>query len=597
MKRVSLNYNIGFLFASGTFYLATAKRERFSLALAFGADLHQMRKTVEIVQTIYNANYQFATPPPLPTLHAYAGDGFVNLTWDNIAEDAFDPITNTNDFEGYKIYRSTDESFLDPQIIYDAQGIGLLGPGKPLAVFDLDDGILDYSQISVEGLQFFLGNDSGVHHQFKDTTVVNGQRYFYAVTSYDRGIEQLNIYPSESPISVNQTLRGGLILPKNVVEVYPNAQAPGYKAGTFTNLQHTQGYGTGEISIDTPNPDLIPKDHTFEIKFKSPADSIKASSYELYDVTKGTLDTIFVNGNDLKALGQGPVGNGLMPLVKVSPTMGPDSANTGFLPSSKSNLVFSTRASATIVPPNAKRPNYPADYMIEFSDQVVDTSVGSVILPAVPTRFKIIAMPKDGSPDFQADFRFYDTDGNQTMSNHDEYIEILGKDPNGVTRPIWKVSIDTVYGPKYVNSIFPTLGDVYQLTIAVPYNDGDIFTFTTDSSFIDLSKQNSDYANEKPYVVPNPYLGMASFEQAPYAQTGRGDRRIEFRALPLGATVRIYTLTGELVQTLHHDGGFQNYIAWNMRSKDNLEIAPGLYIFHVQAPGEDDFIGKFAIIK
>jgi hypothetical protein len=34
-----------------------------------------------------------------------------------------------------------------------------------------------------------------------------------------------------------------------------------------------------------------------------------------------------------------------------------------------------------------------------------------------------------------------------------------------------------------------------------------------------------------------------------------------------------------------------------MRSKDNLEIAPGLYIFHVEAAGMEDFIGKFAIIK
>ena len=195
-----------------------------------------MRKTVQIVQTIYDANYQFATPPPFPTLQAYAGDGFVNLTWDNAAEDAFDPITNTNDFEGYKIYRSTDESFLDPQIIYDAQGIGPLGPGKALAVFDLDNGILDYSNISVEGVQFYFGTDSGVKHSFKDTTAINGQRYFYAVTAYDRGIEQLNVYPSESPISVNQTLRGGIILPKNIVIVYPNDQAPGYKAGTYREI-------------------------------------------------------------------------------------------------------------------------------------------------------------------------------------------------------------------------------------------------------------------------------------------------------------------------------------------------------------------------
>lgn len=595
-ERSVVNYNIAFFFASGTFYLATHKTERFSLALAFGADLHQMRNTVEVVQTIYNANYQFSTPPPLPTLHAYAGDGFVNLTWDNAAEDAFDPITNTNDFEGYKIYRSTDESFLDPQIIYDAQGIGLLGHGKPLAVYDLDDGILDYSQIAVEGLEFYLGEDSGIQHHFKDTTAVNGQRYFYAVTAYDKGIPQLNIYPSENAISVNQTLRGGIILPKNVVIVYPNGQAPGYKPGTYSNLQHKQGYGTGEISIDVPDPDAIPKDHTFEIRFRAPQDSIKASSYEMYDVTGGKNDTVFIGGTDLKALGQGPVGDGMMPLIFVNRNLEPDTLNSGFLPDSHTNLVFNVRASATTTPTNAKRPNYPADYLIVFSAQVLDTSQGTVILPAVPSKFKIMGMPKEGQ-NFQADFRFYDTDGNQTMSRHDEYIEILGKNAQGQTQPIWRVTIDTVYGPKYVNSIFPTDGDVYQLTINVPYNEKDVFSFVSDSSFIDLGKQKTDYATEKPYVVPNPYMGAASFEQAPYAETGRGDRRIEFRAIPVNATVRIYTVTGELVQTLHHDGGFQNYIAWNLRSKDNLEIAPGLYIFHVETRGTDDYIGKFAIIK
>jgi hypothetical protein len=591
-----INYNIGFFFASGPFYLSTAKTERFSLALAMGADLNQMRKTVQVVQTIYNANYQFATPPPLPTIQAYAGDGFVNLTWDNAAEDAFDPITNTNDFEGYKIYRSTDESFLDPQIIYDAQGIGLLGPGKPLAVYDLDDGIFDYSNVSVEGLQFFLGNDTGIRHTFKDTTAINGQRYFYAVTAYDRGIEQLNIYPSESAISVNQTLRGGIILPKNVVIVYPNAQAPGYRPGTYTKLEHTKGYGVGTVSLDIPNPDLVPENHTFEIRFKVPQDSIRASSYEMYDVTYGTADTVFVGGTDLLALGRGPVGSGILPIVFTARNFEPDTISSGFLPNSKTNLILKTRISSVLsTPPNAKRPNYPADYLILFSDNVVDTSAAAVGVPSVLTKFKIVTLVKEGG-EYQADFRFYDTDGNQTISNKDEYIEVLAKNTADRLLPFCRITVDTVYGPKYANSIFPAEGDVYQLIINVPFNQGDVFSFVTDSSFIDLAKQKEDY-NEKPYVVPNPYLGMASFEQAPYAQTGRGDRRIEFRGLPVNSTVRIYTITGELVQTLHQDTGFQNYIAWNLRSKDNLEIAPGLYIFHVEAPGEDDYIGKFAVIK
>jgi hypothetical protein len=589
------NYNIGFLFASGPFYLGTAKTERFSLALAFGADLHQMEKTVQVVQTIYDANYQFATPPPTPTVKAYAGDGYVSLTWDNAAENAFDPITNTNDFEGYKIYRSTDESFLDPQIIYDAQGIGLLGPGKPVAVFDLNNGILDYSNISVEGLQFFFGLDSGLKHNFKDTTVVNGQRYFYAVTAFDRGIEQLNVYPSESSISVNQTLRGGLILPKNVVLVYPNAPAPGYIPGTFTNLEHIQGFGAGTIELEIPNPDLIPQNHTFEIRFKSPKDSIKASSYEMFDITDGMNDTIFVEGNDFLGLGRGPVGLGILPLIKTSPELEIDSLNTGFLPNSLSNMKFKTRIASTSIPSNAERPNYPADYLIVFDNEVVDTSIAGPAVPSVFTKFKIVGLPKSGG-EFPVDFRFFDTDGNQTLSRENEFIDILATTPTGGRSTVWRVTTDTVNGPLYSNAIFPTEGDVFQLVVSVPFNELDVFRFTTDSSFIDMNKQNSDY-NEKPYVVPNPYVGMASFEQAPYAQTGRGERRIEFRGLPVNSTVRIYTLNGELVQTLHHDSGFQNYIPWNMRSKDNLEIAPGLYIFHVESAGVEDYIGKFAIIK
>ena len=591
------NYNIGFLFASGPFFLSTAKTERFSLALAFGVDLHQMRKTVQIVQTIYDANYQFATPPPLPTLKAYAGDGFVNLTWDNAAEDAFDPITNTNDFEGYKIYRSTDESFLDPQVVYDAQGLGPLGPGKALAVFDLQDGLLDYSSISVEGLQFFLGNDSGLKHTFKDTTVVNGQRYFYAVTAYDRGIPQLNVYPSESAITVNQTLRGGIILPRNIVIVYPNAQAPGYKPGTYTNLEHEQGYGVGNVSLDIPNPDIIPANHTFEIRFKSPSDSIKAVSYELYDITNGMSDTIFTGGTDLLALGEGPVGEGMLPLVFTPFNVEPDTINSGFLPNSQSNLVLKTKISTTTTSPNEVRDSYPADYSIMFFNEVVDTSKSTIGVPAVPTKFKIIGYPKSGG-EFQADFRFKDVDNNMVISDKDDFIEILSPKPGNPTTqtPVWRVTVDTINGPKYANSIFPVGGDIYQLTINVPFNESDVFRFVTDSSFIDASKLTTDYV-EKPYVVPNPYLGMASFEQAPYAQTGRGERRIEFRALPVNSVVRIYTITGELVQTLRQDNGFQGYVAWNLRTKDNLEVAPGLYIYHVEAAGLEDYIGKFAIIK
>jgi hypothetical protein len=36
---------------------------------------------------------------------------------------------------------------------------------------------------------------------------------------------------------------------------------------------------------------------------------------------------------------------------------------------------------------------------------------------------------------------------------------------------------------------------------------------------------------------------------------------------------------------------------WNMLSKDGQEISYGVYVYHVEAPGVGEKIGKFAVIK
>jgi hypothetical protein len=69
---VAENYNLGFLFASGPFFLKQGQTERFSVALAYGADLTELREAVNTVQMIYNANYQLAVPsPPAPVEMAF----------------------------------------------------------------------------------------------------------------------------------------------------------------------------------------------------------------------------------------------------------------------------------------------------------------------------------------------------------------------------------------------------------------------------------------------------------------------------------------------------------------------------------------------
>jgi hypothetical protein len=54
---------------------------------------------------------------------------------------------------------------------------------------------------------------------------------------------------------------------------------------------------------------------------------------------------------------------------------------------------------------------------------------------------------------------------------------------------------------------------------------------------------------------------------------------------------------GDLVRTLSQDGSLDGYVAWDLRTKDNLDVAPGLYIYNVEAPGVGDYTGKLAVIK
>ena len=593
---LALNYNIGFLFASGPFYLGAGSRERFSLALGFGANLRELRTTTKVVQQIYKANYQFAIPPPMPTLNAFAGDGFVTLTWDNAGERAFDPITNNNDFEGYRVYRSTDPAFLDPQLIYTGTGSRPFA-SKPIAQFDLINGITGFSNTTVEGIAYFLGEDTGIKHTFKDTTVYNGQRYFYAVVSYDRGVDSSQIYPSENAIAVSQTLRGGTILPKNVVEVYPNPPSVGYQNAQVLNIVQSDGSGIGQVSLQVLNSAAVPDNHTFSIRFENPKDSVRAQYYFLVDETLG--DTLFTLADDFDGLGAGPSGSGILPVISTPMVTEIDSQNTKFISLSGTNIPLKIRYSP-VLPVGLRRPGYPENIDIIFSDGIVDTSVADPnnFIPSKPVKFTVIAKTSTG--DQKLKFTYYDKNnsGSGTLDANGDYITILTA-PNQTplqNKATWRVEVDTA-GLNGATIVSPTLNDKYELRLSVPYSQNDKFTFVTKGQYIDPNLAKKQFETE-PYVVPNPYVGAASFEPQRFAVSGRGERKVEFRNLPANCSIRIYTLTGELVQTLKHDGNInEGIVTWDLRNSSSLEIAPGLYIYLVDGPDVGTFVGKFAIIK
>ena len=594
---VVLNYNIAFLFASGTFRLPAGARERFSLALAYGADLDELRTVVKTVQQIYNANYQFAVPPPLPTVNAEAGDKYVRLAWSDYSERGIDPISHKNDFEGYKIYRSTDADFLDPKVISNALGTGPFGNGKPIAQFDLQNGVKGFSTEVIQGIAYWLGTDSGLMHSFVDSTVTDGQDYFYAVCSYDHGDDSLGFYPSENPITVSRTLRGGTILASNVVEVRPDPKVPGFVAAVGSDVRHTAGFATATVGISVVNSKLVPDNRTYFLRFYvDSVNRVHATRYAMVDSLTGK--EVFSYGTDFHGEGRGPVGVGILPVITTPDIATVDTSQSRFLPGSPSNARFRftnlTRDSADFL-----RPGYPNDLTITFSNTPLDTSVLSFGAPSVPAKFRIDAATAAGPLKLKFILHEDPFSRDSTLSLPDEYVDVVYHypgDPPTKVSPLWRIQIDTTVNYSAATFIKPGPGDVYFVKVASPVSAGDIYAFTTHGESNNQALAKQQYRNG-PYVVPNPYAGAASFEPQRFAISGRGERRMEFRRLPAGATIRIYTVRGDLVQTLHHDWSDNGFVPWNLRTKDDLDVAPGLYIYEVEAPGFDSYIGKFAIIK
>jgi hypothetical protein len=141
----------------------------------------------------------------------------------------------------------------------------------------------------------------------------------------------------------------------------------------------------------------------------------------------------------------------------------------------------------------------------------------------------------------------------------------------------------------------PAPGNRLNISVKREFQTGDYFQFTLRRAYVDTDLAKSELDDIA--VVPNPYVG-ASLLEGRSQITGRGERKLEFINLPQECTIRIYTLRGELVDTIYHDGfGSDGSESWDLRTSGSQDIAFGVYVYHVDAPGIGEHIGKFAVVK
>jgi len=180
------------------------------------------------------------------------------------------------------------------------------------------------------------------------------------------------------------------------------------------------------------------------------------------------------------------------------------------------------------------------------------------------------------------------------------------------------------YTVRQVHSLFPRY---YSVTA---YDFGDYQTGTepleTAQSCNSVRQAPSGVPGREVRVVPNPYRADVDYTQAfQYGNSPQGlqwenqddgtldwypqnDRRIEFMNLPEQCVIRIFTVSGDLVQMLPHnlEGDRSRWDSlysehWDLNTRNFQQASSGFYYFSVEdktAAGDGEIsTGKFVIIK
>ena len=390
--------NLGMFFASGPFPLAAGQTERFSMALLFAdrdfsdpreIDNSSLARKKQTVQQIYNANYRFARPPDKPTLTATPGDGEVTLTWDSRAEDSYDPFLREYDFQGYMIYRSTEPNFRERLLVTDAYGNPVYQ--RPLAQYDLADGIRGLHPVPVNGVQFNLGTDSGLRHSFVDRDVINGQTYYYALVAYDRGLVALNpdgsfpttpdgqvdgLSPSLTTAVINNDLAGNIVTDINTAQATPRAPAAGYVAPEVARYDAAAVRGTGPVDLTIVAPAALRDETAYRLEFANPSvwDTDPRPTWTLIETASGEARE---TGTVRPGLNEVPLVDGFQIAFQAPEAVEVVESSVGFTDAGDGGTyvpIVEPGTVSAVVSPTRYVP-YPYDYEIRFADEPVDTSL------------------------------------------------------------------------------------------------------------------------------------------------------------------------------------------------------------------------------
>jgi len=528
------------------------------------------------------------------------------------------------------------------------------------AKFDLVNDYAGLSSIPYagRGAYYNLGNNTGLVHSFVDSNnVVNGQIYYYAVVSYDHGDDSLGVAPTECSKSITLNPETNeIFLDVNTIRIIPRIPTAGFSEGVVLDdgfIDHVAGFGTGIIKIDIIDPRALEDNNNFELTFNE-----LPTRYSIED-QKITIESNTVSHNVHFPLSNRNINSDSFYLLNSTgdtmitgidylffPDIGqivvPDSLPTSLsvgeaytvgytyfpvyesrlLNSEESNPVFDgmklfihddpldidnsrtdweqgsqTNYRAAVGPFNWMGIIYKfdADFEIRFSNSIIDTGLGGIT-----ANFEIFNVTNGTIPAKQefAIIESLPTDG--TWSPGDKVVAMVPDAagvfdfPQGKFKALGEF---TFVAPIDVIGIAPVAGDIFFIGTIRPFTSEDVYQFSTQASNVNPEQAKNDL--DRIRVIPNPYVVTNQLEQLNLQNPrDRGPRRIYFDRLPAQCTIKIYTITGELVDVLEHNSTIDDGKEyWDLTTRDNFPIAYGMYLYHVDAGSFGEKIGRFAVIK
>lgn len=612
-----------FLINCGEFELPVGSEQDVVIGMVVGqgtdalSSVTEMKKIDEFAQYAYNANFILPTAPPVPdfTINERGGKIIIDVDlqklWDYRSANAGAGFDFT--WEGLALYQ-----YLSPT---PSEYVNNIQNKKLIGIYDVENGVkkifLRDGKFEVKELYTLKDNIvPGQKHlvievdadAFADgAPLVEGKEYYYGIEAFavDRNnIVQLSgsFYEVDKFTYLGSAVKDGfftVVMGKDVLNTadYANSADP---RGVIT----INNFTTGDVEVEVVDPTAV-KQTKYTLSFNEDA---QGKYYVIID--QATNDTVF-----------GPEYN--------IPTIDKKDEATNF--ASFDGLVVKVFDDNRIgfAEINQSEGN-PEDVYFEWYvlDHAMNYAGGSYA--GDPSTFVPLRLLFDTERKYVAHALFwapgyaYEQDTIHTyvagydISDPDNprQVNVLIRD-GGTTRdldmdgtafercfvtPTDYTEDPNFYPVDYVSdgelTFFPLLLDGHQIMEAkvafdfLPYAglSGDI---EIDATKLDLTLTNEEKKAlvDKINVVPNPYWAYSQYE------TSYDTPQVKFTNIPGKATIRIFTLAGQLVNTLEKTDTNTPFITWDLRNSAGLKVASGMYIIHVDVEGVGSKVLKFALIQ